>query len=362
MTPIEERLRRRIELDGPVPLSTVMGEANAHYYATRDPLGAHGDFITAPEISQIFGELIGLWSAVMWAMMGRPESIALVELGPGRGTLMADVLRGLHVAPAFRNAVRVHLVETSPVLRAAQAQTLTPSGAQPTWHSRLEEVPDGPAIVLANEFFDALPVRHHVRGPAGWHERVVGITADGELGFGLTPFAASDEAVPQKLRDAAEGTIVETSPESTAIATRLGARLAAQGGAALIIDYGYDKTAPGETLQALKAHTFHNPLSALGDADLTAHVNFAALAVAARRGGAEAHGPVTQHDFLIQLGIVERLAALKQNATAEQATILQSGVDRLMQRGPTGMGALFKALALTAPGLPTPPGFAILMK
>jgi NADH dehydrogenase [ubiquinone] 1 alpha subcomplex assembly factor 7 len=356
MTPVEAELRRRIESDGPVSVATLVQLANAHYYATRDPFGVAGDFITAPEISQIFGELVGLWCAAMWSVTGRPDPVHLVELGPGRGTLMADALRALKVAPAFRAAVRVHLVETSPVLRAVQERTLTGTDVDIRYHHNVGQVPKGPAFFIANEFFDALPVAHFVRGAKGWHERVIGLRDD-VLTFGLSPIKTPDFVIPEHLRSAPEGSIVELSPESVRIAREIAERIQAQGGAALFIDYGYAKHGVGETLQALRGHAFADALKDPGEADLTAHVDFSALAGAAKQAGAAAFGPMTQRDFLLGLGILERSAMLMRQATLEQALALESGTTRLTEDTPTGMGRLFKVLAVTPRGLPAPPGF-----
>jgi len=356
MTPVEIELRRRIHSEGPQTVATLMQLANAHYYATRDPFGAKGDFITSPEISQIFGELVGIWCAAMWSVAGRPAPAHLVELGPGRGTLMADALRALKILPAFRDALDVHLVETSPLLRTAQQRALEETGAQIHWHPNIGQLPDGPLFVIANEFFDALPVHHYVRTSKGWHERVIGIQDDA-LQFGLSPHRVPEPAIPENFRDAPEGTIAETSPDSLILMRQLAARIAAQGGAALVIDYGYDRPGTGETLQAMKAHAFVDALTGPGDADLTAHVDFAALARAARDGGAAAHGPVLQRDFLLGLGILERSAILIRQADLEQALAIESGTARLIEDAPTGMGVLFKVLAITPPGIPTPPGF-----
>jgi NADH dehydrogenase [ubiquinone] 1 alpha subcomplex assembly factor 7 len=357
MTPVEAELRRRIESDGPVPVATLIQLANAHYYATRDPFGAAGDFITAPEISQIFGELIGVWCAAMWSVTGRPDPVHLVELGPGRGTLMADALRAMKIAPAFRSAVRVHLVETSPLLRAAQERTLTGAGVDVHYHHNIGQVPKGPAFFIANEFFDALPVHHYVRGPEGWHERVIGIQNDA-LTFGLSPLKTPDFSIPENVRAAPEGSIVELSPESARIAREIAERIQAQTGAALFIDYGYAKPGLGETLQAMRGHAFVDALKDAGEVDLTAHVDFSTLTRAAKQGGASVFGPMTQRDFLLGLGILERSAMLMRQATLEEALALESGTARLTEDTPTGMGRLFKVLAVTPRGLPAPPGFA----
>ncbi|MDX6806385.1 class I SAM-dependent methyltransferase [Terrihabitans rhizophilus] len=357
MTPVEQAIRRRIKVDGPQSIAAVMATANEHYYGTRDPLGAAGDFITSPEISQIFGELVGLWAAMVWMSLGEPERVLLVELGPGRGTLMADALRALKSVPGAREAVDVHLVETSPILRASQKRLLETGGATATWHDNLASLPAGPMIVIANEFFDALPVHHYVRVPEGWRERCVGLSSEGELALGLAPYAVPAELVPDALRACPPGCVAETSPASHRAMADLAARIVQHGGAGLVIDYGYTRTAPGETLQALKAHRRQEVLAELGEADLTAHVDFAALAGAASASGAVAHGPVMQRDFLLAMGIMPRLATLQRNSATTVSAALQVAVERLLDPAPTGMGSLFKALSITSPRLPHPPGF-----
>ncbi len=329
-------LRREIERDGPMPVSRWMERCNTQYYATRDPLGAAGDFTTAPEISQVFGELAGACLADLWLRAGSPE-VRLVELGPGRGTLMADLLRAGKRA-GF--APPVHFVETSPVLRAAQA-TRVP-GAQ--WHDSFADVPDdGPLLLVANEFFDALPVRQFERGADGWRERCVGLDDDR-----FAPVAG--RPVPPPL---SSGDVIETSPASTAIAAEIGHRLRVHGGAALVIDYGYAGRASGDTLQAVRRHGFVDPFADPGEADLTAHVDFSALAAAA---GVTAYGPVGQGAWLRALGIEPRAAALKARATPAQQDDIDAATARLTEGA--AMGDLFKVMALTGPGWPVPAGFA----
>ena len=325
------------------------------YYATRDPLGATGDFITAPEVIQVFGELIGLWCADLWARMGRPDPVLLVELGPGRGTLMADALRALAVAADFRSALRVHLVETSPALRAIQARTL--AAAAPTWHESLDSVPAGPFLLVANEFLDALPIRQFERRGGRWHERRVGLAPDGStLAFVLDPTpGASAALLPERLATAPDGSVAEICPAALALASDLGRRLVADRGAALLIDYGHAESACGDTLQAVRQHKYHPVLGAPGGADLTAHVDFEAFAAAARAAGARICGPVTQGDFLRSLGIELRAQQLLRNASAKMGATIRSGVRRLIDSDE--MGTLFKVLALTDPALPTPAGF-----
>ncbi|MGL4541923.1 MAG: class I SAM-dependent methyltransferase [Polymorphobacter sp.] len=348
MTPFAQILVGTIATSGPMPvaqwMARVLGDPVHGYYMTRDPLGTAGDFTTAPEISQMFGELIGLWFADLWLRAGQPH-FRLVELGPGRGTLLADFWRATARVPGFHAAASLHLVETSPVLRAAQAQLLPHAH----WHATLAEVPDdAPLLLVANEFFDALPIRQLLHTAEGWRERLVS-----HDGAGFAPGAGAlplDALVPAALADAAIGAVWETSPAGAAIAAEIGARLARQGGAALIIDYGYSGPACGDTLQAVRAHRFADPFAAPGEADLTAHVDFAALAAAA---GTAAHGPVGQGDFLVAIGLALRAEALK--ALAD--TTARAHIDAAVARLTLTMGALFKVLALTGNGWPTPAGF-----
>jgi NADH dehydrogenase [ubiquinone] 1 alpha subcomplex assembly factor 7 len=351
MTALADRLRERIRQAGSISVADYMEEAGAFYYATRDPFGAAGDFITAPEVSQIFGELIGLWCAELWRKLGAPDPVLLVELGPGRGTLMADALRAVQIVPAFARAVKLHLVERSPVLRQMQGQKL--GAAAPQWHDSIATLPPGPMLLIANEFLDALPIRQFERRGGLWYERRVALGEDGTSLAFVRDKEPSALAAP--LPAAADGAIAELSPVAGALGAATGARLAAQGGAALFIDYGYFPSACGDTLQALRRHQRHAVLDEPGSADLTAHVDFAAFAAAARASGAEIFGPVTQRAFLRHLGLEARRDALLKNATPAQAQAIESGVHRLID--PTEMGSLFKVLALTQPGAPVPAGF-----
>src|SRR3954469_55165 len=299
---LPESLRRLIATSGPLSVAEYMARSNAHYYATRDPLGAAGDFVTAPEISQMFGELAGLCLADAWDQAGRVENACYVELGPGRGTLAADALRAMRAAGL---APAVHFVETSPVLRAAQAERV-PGAA---WHDDLAGLPeDGPLLVVANEFFDALPARQLVRAGFGWHERVVDVEEDRFVPKAGQPVPAS--AIPAYVREAPEGSIFEVSPAAAAVARVLAQRLVRQGGVALIVDYGHACTSAGETLQAVRAHGYADPWTEPGESDLTVHVDFEALAAAAKAEGARVAGPVTQGAWLAALGIDARAAAL----------------------------------------------------
>jgi SAM-dependent MidA family methyltransferase len=360
-TPLEVELKRQIELEGPISVSRFMSLCLGHprygYYITRDPFGAAGDFTTAPEITQMFGELIGLWAAAVWRDMGEPAALHLVELGPGRGTLMADALRAGRVMPGFLQAIDIHLVETSPVLRQAQGATLEPMGATLTWHTDLDSVPDGPALIIANEFFDALPIFQAVRQLDGWHERVVGLDANGALAFGLDPDPIPHflSTLPETLHDAALGALYEW--RSDHVVMDMARRVTRQGGAALILDYGHTESGPGETLQALRGHVFVDPLTTPGEADLTAHVDFDALATAATVAGARVHGPLEQGTFLKRLGMERRAETLKASATIAQAAAIEQAYARLTDMSVTGMGRLFKALAITGQTHMVLPGF-----
>ena len=352
MTPLGLRLRDGIARTGPIPVAEFMAAANGDpehgYYARRDPLGGAGDFITAPEISQVFGELIGAWCAVAWRGMGAPGRVLLVELGPGRGTLMADMLRATRRVAGFREALDIRLVETSPALARLQKEAL--GGVAAAWHRGLSEVPDGPLLVVANEFFDALPVEQYVARRDGWHRRAVAADTDG-FRFVDGPRVGD----PPACGPAVDGEIRETSPRSIVIAGEIAGRLAAGRGAALIVDYGYAAPATGETLQAVARHRYTDPLAAPGEADLSAHVDFPALARAARAAGARCHGPVTQGEFLQRLGIGVRMDRLIAAAAPGQREAIRAARRRLT--GEPAMGRLFKALALTDPGAPVPAGF-----
>lgn len=350
MAELGRRLRELIALEGPISVERYMGLCLQHYYASRDPLGAKGDFTTAPEISQMFGELVGLWMLEVWNALGRPAGIRLVELGPGRGTLMADLLRATRLLPDFQAAASVHLVETSPALRQRQQATLASAKLPISWHDRLEDVPPGPLLLVGNEFFDALPVKQFVATERGWCERLVGLEND-RLIFGLSAEPERDLGSPIRLGD-----VLEWPAAGLDVMTDLSRRLVRDGGAALVIDYGYQGPAFGDTLQALKDHAFVDPLQEPGEADLTTHVDFHRFAQAAFKEGARVHGVATQGEFLESLGIAARASALKARATEAQAARIDSDLLRLTARGPKGMGELFKVLAITQPALEAVPG------
>jgi len=344
---------------GPISVARYMTLAlldpRAGYYTTRDPFGTVGDFVTAPEISQMFGELIGLWAADLWQRLGAPPRIVLAELGPGRGTLMADALRAARALPAFRAALTPWLVEASPRLARIQAERLDGSGAQ--WAGDLAGLPgDVPLIVVANEFFDALPIRQFIRRGRAWHERLVGLDERGALAFALAPEPGHlDDLLPAAILDGApDGAVAEICPAGRAIAGDLGRRLAAQGGGALIIDYGPPAPGTGDSFQAVRRHGFHDVLADPGQADLTAHVDFAALAAAARAAGAAAWGPIGQGDLLQRLGIAARAAALTR-ANPGRGAEFDAAATRLT--APDQMGTLFQALALTGDAVLIPAAF-----
>lgn len=356
MTALASRIGALIAAQGPISVAQYMilalHDPDSGYYATRDPFGGKGDFITAPEISQMFGEMIGAWCAQVWNDQGKPKNTHLVELGPGRGSLMADALRVLKRVPGFLDEVQVVLVEASPVLRTIQHDRLKDSGARIRWTARFD-VRDAPLLVIANEFFDALPIRQYVKTARGWCERVV-VMKDGKLDFALAPLPAPTASIPSSRAGAPEGGAYEVSAAATALSEEIGRDIAAYGGGALILDYGYSEIGFGETLQAVGAHEFTRPLDEPGRHDLSAHVDFTALADAARHGGATIFGPVPQGPFLERLGIEARARQLMA-ANPGQEDHVTAALQRLT--APEQMGKLFQAMALLPASAPPPPGF-----
>ena len=344
-----------IRQTGPMSIMRYMDLALTHtrkgYYTRSDPLGGGGDFITAPEISQMFGELIGFFLVNLWQQMGEPKSFTLLELGPGRGTLMQDALRVAARADGFLDALHLQLFDANPALRLEQEKRLR--RYNPYWASRVDEVPGDPLLVLANEFFDALPIRQFVKTTEGWHERQIGLR-DGRRAFGLSPVAIPDEAMPEAVRDAVVGEVFEQNLAAGVAVTQLGKRIAAQSGAMLVIDYGYAETQTGETLQAVRKHEYADPLDSPGDIDLSAHVDFGALAEAARAAGLEVAALATQAEFLRRLGIVERADTLMRANPAEIANV-ERALERLT--APKEMGEIFKVMCAHTPGI-DPEGFA----
>lgn len=356
---LADHLRRRIALEGPLSLAVYMETALLHprlgYYATRDPFGQAGDFVTAPEISQMFGELIGACLAQVWQEMGRPYPVRLIEFGPGRGTLMADVLRAARHVPDFLSAIRVHLVEASPTLRARQEETLRTraSDAPIEWHGHLGEVPEGPLLVVANEFFDALPIRQYRKSAEGWRERLVDVNERGDFVFVHSPPQSAPPSMAAE--SAAVGDVIEVSSAAIGLADTLARRIVDSRGAALVIDYGPTESAPGDSFQAVHRHRFADPLIAPGESDLTAHVDFAALNRVARDAGADVFGPMAQGEFLRRLGIDVRAERLSRDVSPARAAEVAAARARLVEA--TGMGTLFKAVAWQSPGLARPPAF-----
>jgi NADH dehydrogenase [ubiquinone] 1 alpha subcomplex assembly factor 7 len=335
-----ELIRSQIAESGPMPIDSYWEICLSHpehgYYKRQDPFGRSGDFITAPEISQMFGEMVGIWCACAWSAWGRPEKIYLAECGPGRGTLMADLLRGIQHIEGFPQAVRVHLVETSPVLRAKQKEVL--AWADPLWHDDFEHLPqDAPVLFIGNEFLDALPIRQFVKGKENWQERLVGLDDRGSLRFVVGEEVSFD-------REGEEGSIAEVSPARQAVMEEIYERILHQRGAALMIDYGYISSANGDTFQAVRKHGYAPVLESSGDADLTSHVDFDVLAQAAREKGLSALLS-DQGDFLRAMGIEIRTAALLQQAREDQKESITSGFSRLT--GDAQMGRLFKVLEVS---------------
>ena len=359
-SPLDGEIRRLIGIAGPMPIAEFMRLCLTHpqhgYYINRDPLGAGGDFVTSPEISQMFGELIGVWMATVWRQMGAPENFRIIELGPGRGTLLDDALRATKAVGGFREAAVVHLVEISPALREVQERRLAKTGLAMLWHDTLEDVPGGPSIIVANEFIDALPVHQAVKREDGWHERVVIVTAEGNLAFDTArePLRFFETSLPRSLRGAPLGSIYEWRADTVAL--ELGRRTRDEG-AALIIDYGHAHSGLGDTLQAVARHSFTDPLRAPGTADLTAHVDFEALTQCAETMGARIHGPIRQRDLFLRLGIEKRAAALKSAVPKQKAADIEIAFSRLIAGGARGMGELFKAIAIAAPKLGPLPAF-----
>ncbi len=360
MNALEREIRTLIETQGPISVSRYMALCLAHpeygYYTTRDPFGTGGDFTTAPEISQMFGELVGIWCAEVWRLLGSPARVVLAEAGPGRGTLMKDALRAAKVMPGFLDAIELHLVETSAVLQERQRENL--HGAVPSiaWHGDAKTLPDDAALIaIGNEFVDALPVDQYENKAGRWHERKIGLGADGDFCFGLDPSLLPDfeTQLPQRLVPAHNGAVFER--RLLLPIADLVARIGRNGGAALLVDYGHAESGYGDTLQAVSGHDYAEPLEAPGEVDLTAQVDFEALASLADNY-VNAIGPVTQRHFLRELGIEARAEMLQRNAREEMRDEIGTALTRLIGPAP-GMGELFKAFAFAHRDLPALPGF-----
>ncbi len=350
-TELGRQINAHIEMAGPISLASYMRLCLTHptlgYYRHAEPFGKTGDFITAPEISQMFGEMIGFFFAAAWQQMGGPETVELVELGPGRGTLMGDALRALDQVPRLSEALSLTFLETNPGLRTAQQQRL--AGWNPRFISEIEEIAaDGPPLlIIANEFFDTLPVRQYQRHQGKWHERMVGLR-EGKRELGLSPSPMPEEAFPPVLGAAEEGEVWEACPLALETMTALAQRIAARKGLLLVVDYGYERTRTGETFQAVSKHEFADPFAAPGDADLTAHVDFEALARAAIAGGAQPWPLLTQGQFLGAMGIAQRAEKLV-SANPGQEEAIKAALERLT--APDAMGTLFKTLCVADTGL-----------
>jgi NADH dehydrogenase [ubiquinone] 1 alpha subcomplex assembly factor 7 len=360
-SPLQAELKKLIASSGPMPVWRYMELCLTHpahgYYVSRDPLGREGDFTTAPEVSQMFGELLGLWAASVWRAMDSPPALRLIELGPGRGTMMADALRALRVLPPLYQALSIHLVEINPVLREKQKATL--SGVRNiAWHDHIDEVPSGPSVILANEYFDVLPVHQMVKRETGWHERTVEIGADGKLAFGASaePMPRFEVLLPPLVRAAPVGAVFEWRPDAEIM--KIAIRVRDDGGAALIVDYGHLRSDAGDTFQAIARHSFTDPLKDPGQADVTAHVDFQALVRAAEDLGARVHGPVPQGEFLKALGIEQRAATLMAKTTPQVSEDISGALKRLTEGGRGGMGSMFKVVSISDPALETLAGFA----
>ncbi|WP_430431589.1 class I SAM-dependent methyltransferase [Oceanicaulis sp.] len=361
---ISERLIERIRSEGSLSVAAYMAEALFHpmagFYATKDPLGAANDFITAPEISQMFGELLGLWAAECWMQMGAPSRFELIELGPGTGRMMSDMLRAGRAAPGFLDAVHVTLVEASPALKMVQGQTLANAQVPIHWAKAFEKAPSGPAVVIGNEFLDCLPIRQAIRHQGQWRERVVTLHPEDEdrFGFGLGPVLSEADVgyIAPALRQAEDGALVELRPGDQQQMEQLAGRFKRDPGYALFVDYGSSQPETGDTLQAIRAHQKVDPLDMPGTADLTAWVDFDRLLRLGLDAGLTAYGPMTQGAFLTELGIEQRAAVLAKSVDAAGQARLKRQMHRLVS--PEDMGALFKLAAFSSHGLPPAPGIA----
>ncbi len=359
---LRAQLMARIASDGAMPVSSFMAEAlfdpMAGYYATKDPLGADKDFITAPEISQMFGEFIGLWAAECWGQMGAPHPVQLAELGPGTGRMMSDALRAGAAAPGFVEAAQVSLIEASPALKMVQGRTLANAPVQPRWLRLIDEMAEGPSLILSNEFLDCLPIRQAVKVDGVWRERLVGLQPDDQTRFAFVLGGALSEAdqalIAPALRHEPDGSLVELRPADAPVVDAIADRFKAAPGYALFIDYGSSMPEAGDTLQAIAKHQKVDPLDDPGGADLTAWVDFQHIAELGLAAGLDVYGPTGQGAFLTGLGIETRAAALARGRSPQDGARLTRQLERLI--APEEMGELFKVIALASKGLPPPPG------
>ncbi len=357
MTPLGERIRETIAAGGPISVADYMAmclfDPDHGYYTTRQPFGVDGDFTTAPEISQMFGEIVGVWIVAAWRALGSPAGAVIAEIGPGRGTLMKDVLRTIgRLAPTLERGSSLALIEASPRLVEVQRRTLTDAAHRLLWVASVDDLPAGPLFLVGNELFDAVPTRQFVRTPSGWRERMVGLNEDGDVGFFAGMASLDQGLLPASALHAPEGAVVEMAPARIAIMDDVAARIARQGGAALFFDYGSLDGGVGDTLQAVRRHDFDSVFAHPGEADLTSHVDFAALAREANRHGL-ATAATTQGEFLLAMGLLERAGALGADADETRREAIREEVARLAS--PEGMGDLFKVLAISHKPLEIPP-------
>lgn len=356
-TALGEKIRAIIAAQGPISVTDYfalcLADPEHGYYRTRDPFGRGGDFVTAPEVSQLFGEMVGIFLVHAWEKHLKPRrNVRIAEIGPGRGTMMADILRVVQkLAPELYDAATIHMVETSPTLRDIQAKTLDAHAGKISWHDGFDELPDGFLLLAANEFFDAVPIRQFVKTGNGFRERLVGLDENDDLAFLAGASGLDPVLLPAGHQQAPTGTIAEVAPARAAIMQMLSDRLFNAGGTAVIIDYGHLESGFGDTLQAVLAHQFDPPLAHPGEADLTSHVDFAVLAEVARSRSIAVNGGMSQGEFLLKLGLIERAGALGRNAGAEEQAAIRSAVERLAGNGPGQMGDLFKVMAVSSPAV-----------
>jgi SAM-dependent MidA family methyltransferase len=357
MTRLKTRIVELIGAAGPIPVNQYMAlclfDPQDGYYTTREPFGAAGDFVTAPEISQMFGELVAVWLYEAWLATGRPMPVTIAEIGPGRGTLMKDMLRTLsRLDPALTAGASFAMIETSPRLIDVQRQTLAAAPAMIGWHESIDTLPQSPLFIVGNELFDAVPIRQFVRAGTGWRERMIGLDGADELHFFAGAGSVDPTLLPDDAENAPQGAIVEVAPARAALMATIAERLARLGGAGLFLDYGYLRPGTGDTLQALRKHDHEDVLANPGEADLTAHVDFAGLAAIVRAHGLDAHLS-TQGEFLVEMGLLERAGQLGADADEVAREKIAGEVERLA--GPQAMGDLFKVLAFLPAGIAVPP-------
>jgi len=360
-TPLAEKIKAIISVNGPISVTDYfalcLADPEHGYYKTRDPFGCGGDFVTAPEVSQLFGEMIGVFLVEAWRQHLKPtRNLRIAEIGPGRGTMMADILRTVRqLAPELYEAATVHLVETSPALRTIQQATLASYSSKLQWHDSFDEIPQGFLLLAANEFFDAVPIRQFVKTANGFRERLITVDEYGNLSFAIGVTGLDPALLPQGHQVAALGSIAEVAPARMAIMQMLSDRLFDSGGTALVIDYGHPATGLGDTLQAVFKHTFDPPLAHPGEADLTSHVDFQSLAEVARNRSIVINGMMTQGEFLLKLGLLERAGALGRGKSPGQQAEIQAAVERLAGTGPNEMGELFKVMSVSSPDVQIAP-------